>query len=99
LTLLSSHRSVLGYILLSRGQPVSIIRHSGVIFDGEQGRKYASAIGRIVESVRGGLEEVYGSDSDGDDVRFMRIRTKRHEILISPDERYLLAVLHDPTTS
>jgi len=99
LTLLSSHRSVLGYILLSRGQPVSIIRHSGVIFEGEQGRKYASAIGRIVESVQGGLEEVYGNDSDGDDVRFMRIRTKRHEILISPDERYLLAVLHDPATS
>ncbi|KIM75571.1 hypothetical protein PILCRDRAFT_98889 [Piloderma croceum F 1598] len=90
LALLSSHRSVLGYMLLSRGQPVSIIRHSGVIFEGEQGRKYASMIGRIVESVQGGLEE--------DDVRFMRIRTKRHEIMISPDERYLLAVLHDPAT-
>jgi dynein light chain roadblock-type len=65
LTLLSSHRSVLGYMLLSRGQPVSIIRHSGVIFEGEQGRKYASAIGRIIESVQVGLEEVYDSDSDG----------------------------------
>jgi hypothetical protein len=45
----------------------------------------------------------------------MRIRTKRHEIMISPgqsssvahlillmrplDERYLLAVLHDPTVT
>ena len=52
-------------MLLSRGQPVSIIRHSGVIFEGEQGRKYASAIGRIIENVQGGLEEVYGGDSDG----------------------------------
>jgi len=75
---------------------VSIIRHSGVIFDGEQGKKYASAIGRIVESVQVGLEEVHGGETDGDEVRFMRIRTKRHEIMISPDERYLLAVLHDP---
>lgn len=54
-----------------------------------------------------------------DEIRFMRIRTKRHEIMISPgthlspfvtsratdrptrvipDERYLLAVLHDPAT-
>jgi dynein light chain roadblock-type len=75
LALLSSHRSVLGYMLLSRGQPVSIIRHSGVIFEGEQGRKYASAIGRIVESVQGGLEEVYGSDSDGVSVSpFVSIR-------------------------
>lgn len=65
LALLSSHRSVLGYMLLSRGQPVSIIRHSGVVFEGEQGRKYASVIGRIIESVQGGLEEVYGNDSDG----------------------------------
>jgi dynein light chain roadblock-type len=62
LTLLSSHRSVLGYVFLSRGQPTSIIRHSGVIFEGEQGRKYASAIGRIMDGVQGGLED---GDSDG----------------------------------
>ncbi|CAK5270443.1 unnamed protein product [Mycena citricolor] len=99
LSLLSSHRSVLGYILVSRGHPVSIIRHSGSVFDGEQGRRYASAIGRIVESVSTGLEEVHGSaDADPEDLRFLRIRTKRHEILISPDDRYLLAVLHDPST-
>ncbi|TFK49200.1 hypothetical protein OE88DRAFT_1600351, partial [Heliocybe sulcata] len=98
LTLLSSHRSVLGYMLLSRGYPVSIIRHSGVVFEGEQGRKYAQAIGRIVESVQTGLVEVSADPKDADDVRFMRIRTKRHEIMISPDERYLLAVLHDPST-
>ncbi|EJF58142.1 hypothetical protein DICSQDRAFT_30636, partial [Dichomitus squalens LYAD-421 SS1] len=88
LTLLTSHRSVLGYMLLSRGQPVTIIRHSGVVFEGEQGKKYASAIARIVHSVQTGLED--------DDIRFMRIRTKRHEIMISPGEHYLLAVLHDP---
>ena len=51
-----------------------------------------------------------------DEVRFMRIRTRRHELMISPgayiavlllvltlkphgpDDRYLLAVLHDPAT-
>jgi dynein light chain roadblock-type len=65
LTLLSSHRSVLGYVFLSRGQPTSIIRHSGVIFEGEQGKKYASAIGRIMDGVQGGLEDVFGGDSDG----------------------------------
>jgi len=65
LALLSSHRSVLGYLLLSRGDQVSIIRHSGVVFEGEQGRKYASVIGRIVESVQAGLEEVSESENDG----------------------------------
>ncbi|KAF5369277.1 hypothetical protein D9758_002616 [Tetrapyrgos nigripes] len=98
LSMLSSHRSVLGYMLLSRGHPVSIIRHSGVVFDGEHGRKYAAVIARIVESVQTGLEELNGGEGDGDDVRFLRIRTKRHELMISPDGRYLLAVLHDPAT-
>ncbi|KAI0752236.1 hypothetical protein BC629DRAFT_1297199 [Irpex lacteus] len=87
---LTSHRSVLGYMLLSRGQPATMIRHSGVIFEGEKGKKYANAISRIVDSVQAGLED--------DEVKFMRIRTKRHEIMISPDGRYLLAVLHDPTS-
>ncbi|KAI0318370.1 hypothetical protein OF83DRAFT_1116364 [Amylostereum chailletii] len=98
LALLSGHRSVLGYLLLSRGQPVSIIRHSGVVFEGEQGRKYATAVAKMVEDVQGALVEVSGEVNDGDDIRFMRIRTKRHELMISPDRRYLLAVLHDPTT-
>ena len=65
LALLSSHRSVLGYLLLSRGQPVSIIRHSGVVFEGEHGRKYASAIGKIIEGVQSALEEVSGEVNEG----------------------------------
>ncbi|CAA7267860.1 unnamed protein product [Cyclocybe aegerita] len=105
LSMLSSHRSVLGYMLITRGHHPSIIRHSGVVFEGEQGKRYAAAVARIVQSVQHGLEEVRGDDTigpageaDGDEVRFMRIRTKRHEIMISPDERYILAVLHDPAT-
>ncbi|KAJ3502580.1 hypothetical protein NLJ89_g8822 [Agrocybe chaxingu] len=118
LSMLSSHRSVLGYMLITRGHHPSIIRHSGVVFEGEQGKRYAAAVARIVQSVQHGLEEVRGDDAIGpageadvvanwwagsglgwkDEVRFMRIRTKRHEIMISPDERYILAVLHDPAT-
>ena len=61
LALLSTHRSVLGYILLAHvhhGTGVSIIRHSGVVFDGEGGRTYAGVIARIVDSVRQGMDEV-----------------------------------------
>ncbi|KAG2068509.1 hypothetical protein BDR04DRAFT_1129219 [Suillus decipiens] len=84
LTLLSSHRSILRYILLSCRD------------HGEQGKKYTSVIGKMVESVQAGLEEVSRSENDGDQIHFMRIWTKHYEIMISPDERYLLAVLHDP---
>ena len=64
LATLSAHRSVLGYMLLSRTHPVQIIRHSGVIFEGDHGRKYAAAISRIVDTVRVGLEEVNSDSSD-----------------------------------
>ena len=69
LQMLSSHRTVLGYLLLSRSTPIRIIRYSGVVFDGEQGRRYARAIGKIVEAVRSGLEEISG-DGDGVSVFF-----------------------------
>jgi hypothetical protein len=72
LSLLSTRRNVLGYLLLSRGlngDPSSIIRHVGVAFEGETGRKYARAIVKIVEAVREGLEEVR---REGDDaVRYI----------------------------
>ena len=71
LAALSGHRSVLGFMFLSRGHPISIIRHSGVIFEGEQGKKYASAISRIIDSVQVGLEDVSGGDA-GSAVRWAR---------------------------
>ena len=145
LTILTSHRSVLGYMLLSRSQPVTIIRNSGVVFEGEQGKKYASAIARIVHSVQTGLEDVSSGQSDTvspcsqvhsydpaallvshrpprfgvfsdhsrslnwraqprtdpgfptvqDEIRFMRIRTKRHEIMISPGAYHVCARRRD----
>lgn len=97
LTSLTSYRSVLGYMLLSRGHPATLIRHSGVVFEGEQGRRYAHAVSRIVDAAQDGLDEV-AAEGDTDEVRLMRIRTRRHELIISPDERYLLAVLHDPAS-
>ena len=76
LAMLSSHRSVLGYLLLSRGEQVSIIRHSGVVFEGEQGKRYAAVIKRIVDSVQAGLEEVSGEENEG--VRLFMIGLADH---------------------
>lgn len=64
LSMLSSHRTVLGYLLLSRSTPVKIIRHSGVVFEGDQGRRYAGAVSKIVEAVRSGLENVGADGSE-----------------------------------
>lgn len=75
LSLLTSNRAVLGYVLLSRSQPATIIRHSGVIFDGEQGRKYVGLISRVVESVQTGLDEL------GGEVEADRVSTKTHRCI------------------
>lgn len=78
LTMLSGHRSVLGYMLITRGHHPSIIRHSGVVFEGEQGKRYAAVVARIVESVQSGLEEVRVDDGlgavtgDADVVSFLK---------------------------
>ena len=56
---------MLGYMVLFRGETVSIIKHSGVVFEGDQGKKYAGVIERIVDSVQAGLEEISGEQNEG----------------------------------
>lgn len=60
---LSAQRSILGFLLLSRGEKLSILQHSGVVFEGEQGKKYATFIGRIVDNVHAGLEGISDEES------------------------------------
>ncbi|GAA5925249.1 roadblock/LC7 domain-containing protein [Sporobolomyces koalae] len=61
----------------------------------ELAREYAKAAVRMVEAVG---TDVRGLDQDQeDDLRFLRIRTKRHELMITPHEQYLLVVVQDPT--
>lgn len=81
--MLSAHRTVLGYLLLARPTlhhdnlhssptPLKIIRHTGVVFDGEQGRKYAAAITRIVDAVRSGLDDVALEGADPVGIIFLQ---------------------------
>ncbi|KAK4685906.1 dynein light chain roadblock-type, partial [Tremellales sp. Uapishka_1] len=87
---LSAYRNVRGVMILSRTG--GIIQSHGTVFEGESGKKYARALGGMVKSVQGAV----GECDQGDELKFMRIRTKRHELIITPDERYLLVVLQDP---
>ena len=82
LTMLSGHRSVLGYMVLSRGGAVSIVKHSGVVFEGDQGRKYAGVIERIVDSVQTGLEEISGEQNEG--VSLVLSRGRREALIFHP---------------
>jgi len=95
---ISSHATVLGYMVLSRSAPVTLIRNSGTIFEGERGRNYAASVAKMVDAVQGFLEDVNEDGADKDEVKFMRIRSERHELMITPHERYLLVVLHNPNS-
>ncbi|ORY33096.1 hypothetical protein BCR39DRAFT_521225, partial [Naematelia encephala] len=98
LSRLSAYRNVKGVMIISRRETESsghigaIVQSTGAIFDGEGGRRYARALESVVANVAGAV----GECDDGDELRLMRIRTKRHELIITPDEKYLLVVLQDP---
>ncbi|KAM0751911.1 hypothetical protein T439DRAFT_325100 [Meredithblackwellia eburnea MCA 4105] len=61
---------------------------------GELALSYARSARVLVDSI--GAE--VGKLEDGDELRFLRLRTKRHELLITPDPLYLLVVVQDPTS-
>ncbi|AFR96302.1 dynein light chain roadblock-type [Cryptococcus neoformans C23] len=90
---LASHPNVVGIIILSRTDN-AIIKANGNIFDGEGGKRYAAAVESIVKGVAGALGTC--NDGENDELRFMRIRTTKHELIIAPDEKYILVVLQDP---
>ncbi|WVQ63790.1 uncharacterized protein L199_001944 [Kwoniella botswanensis] len=115
LSRLSAYRNVRGVMILSRSSSASIqpdgsssengggalagvggiIQTTGNVFEGESGKKYAKAVEEIVLRVGKALNDC----EQGDELKFMRIRTKKHELIITPDEKYLLVVLQDPGQS
>ncbi|WVQ72952.1 hypothetical protein IAR50_002514 [Cryptococcus sp. DSM 104548] len=103
LSRLSQYRNVRGVMVLARSHVVGdtpqpsrgdagIVQTTGTVFEGEGGAKYAGAVERIVHSTAAAVAEC----DEGDELRLMRIRTKKHELIITPDEKYVLVVLQDP---
>ncbi|CCF52702.1 hypothetical protein NDA14_007195 [Ustilago hordei] len=108
LTRLSSHQGVLGCLVLSRHDGL-VIRSGGAMFDpsgpGAKGRaQLLKAVTKLVKtSVEGLSEDLEALDGEagngGDQLAFLRVRTKRFEIMVSPNDKYLLVVLQDPNAT
>lgn len=49
-----------------------------MVFDGDQGKKYASVIARIVETVQLGLEEISGGENEGVSSNLLGITSDTH---------------------
>ncbi|CAO1636085.1 unnamed protein product [Parajaminaea phylloscopi] len=101
LTKLTSHKNVTGCLILSRPEAL-IIRAGGRDFDpsGPGAHDRSERLRRVVKLVRQTVDTLslgVGQVDQGDDLEFVRIRTKKYEMMISPSESYLLVVIQDPS--
>merc|ERR1712141_597092 len=82
---LAHNKNVVGaMILTAEGKPVR------TTFDSASASNYAEFAYKLIKKTRELLQE---TDS-GNDVKFFRLTTKKHEIMMSPDNQYVLLAIH-----
>mmetsp|Transcript_8066 Transcript_8066/g.12627 ORF Transcript_8066/g.12627 Transcript_8066/m.12627 type:complete len:145 (+) Transcript_8066:35-469(+) len=99
---ISSHKGVLGVMIIS--EKGNIIHSAN---NGENNLMERASIILKVKQYAHGFFSTKSEDShdnndehdDEDDLSFIRIRTQRQELLIAPNNDYLLVVLHNPLIS
>ncbi|CDZ98151.1 hypothetical protein [Phaffia rhodozyma] len=96
---LSQSRSVLGVLVLSRTansytSTANILQAQGAPFEGSAGKDYAGRVAKMVAAVEEGC--IAEKDDDTDTLKFLRIRTTKHELIITPSPAFILVVLHEP---
>ncbi|KAM7283554.1 dynein light chain roadblock-type 1 isoform X1 [Ixodes scapularis] len=85
---LQCQKGVLGVVVANNeGVPIK------TTLDSATTSQYASLITQLCDQARTTLRDL----DPGNDLTFLRMRTKKHEIMISPDKNYILIVLHNPT--
>ncbi|RPA98644.1 hypothetical protein L873DRAFT_1828505 [Choiromyces venosus 120613-1] len=91
---ISQKNTVQSLIILDRSSG-AIIRSSGSIAAHRDSESliggYAGMVWNFVKSAE---EMVCGMDGQ-DDLKLLRVRTRRHELVIVPDPRFILVVFHD----
>jgi dynein light chain roadblock-type len=89
---LSSQSGVQGFVIVNQeGIP---IRHSFHENSRLLAVHYAALLQQLAQKAKG----VVKSLSSSDDLVFLRVRSKKHEILVAPHEHYLLIVIQVPDT-
>lgn len=62
--------------------------------DDESTARHTALLQQLCEKSKGVIRELDGSN----DLTFLRLRTKKNEIMIAPDKDYLLAVIENLST-
>ncbi|KAG9395895.1 Dynein light chain-related [Carpediemonas membranifera] len=84
---ISSHKGVQGIVIVNNeGIPIRST------LDNKEGNKYAGLISHLATKARSIITELDPTN----ELKFFRIRSNKHEIMVSPDKDYLLIVIQDP---
>ncbi|KAF7721911.1 hypothetical protein EC973_003950 [Apophysomyces ossiformis] len=87
---LTNRKGVKGVVILNGdGQAIRST------LDAELTRQYGKFISALVQQARTSIVAL----DNQNDLTFMRVRTKKHEIMIAPDHEYLLIVIQNPAES
>jgi dynein light chain roadblock-type len=90
---IQSHKGVIGVVIInSDGIPIR------TTFDNDLTVQYAALVSQFTVEARGVVKNL----DPEDELKFVRIRSKKHEIMIAPEferqREYCLIVVQDPST-
>merc|ERR1712167_468634 len=84
---ISGHKGVLGYIIINQdGIPIK------TTLDNSTTTMYAQLLLQLTKKSRSVVRDLDPTDN----LRFLRLKSQKHEIMIAPEKDYILVVIQDP---
>merc|ERR1712178_334413 len=84
---ISAHKGVLGYIIINQdGIPIK------TTLDNSTTTMYAQLLLQLTKKSRSVVRDLDPTDN----LRFLRLKSQKHEIMIAPEKDYILVVIQDP---
>ncbi|CAH0769646.1 unnamed protein product [Bemisia tabaci] len=85
---IQNHKGVVGLVVVNaEGIPIK------TTLDNTTTVQYAGLISQLSEKVRSVVRDLDPTN----DLTFLRIRSKKHEIMVAPDKEFMLIVIQNPT--
>ncbi|ODN01234.1 Dynein light chain roadblock-type 2 [Orchesella cincta] len=85
-----SHKGVVGLVVINHeGIPIKSTMENALSV------QYAAQVTQLLDKSRSMIKEL---DSNND-LTFIRLRTKKHEVLVCPEKDYAMIVIQNPTES
>mmetsp|Transcript_16086 Transcript_16086/g.39142 ORF Transcript_16086/g.39142 Transcript_16086/m.39142 type:complete len:102 (-) Transcript_16086:121-426(-) len=84
---LREHKGVIGVVIVNQdGIPIRTTLDQAVTV------QYAGLITQLCSKARSAVREL----DPQNDLTFLRVRSKKHEIMVAPDKDYLLIIIQNP---